>query len=234
MLYPCCFSNTKIRHSDNSCHCKREVKSHVPLQYLKPLVHQWAQFKTSEVYNHCTSLLFSRCQKTGVLPWDNAALRARQGFKSTEYLTKWTILVKVRILLFVSQLNVDALIDAKYIPLAPAPSFSLLAQATLYNVIASLDKYPALVELTCTPNMPARQHRWTESRRVATDKAWVCIQDVILLWASKPAFHLKILRCSIGSRGNITQLGYTFWNPLKDKRSYAGAVLTQISKITYL
>lgn len=37
-------------------------------------------------------------------------------------------------------------------------SFFPLAQANLHNLIASLDKYPVLVELTCTANMPARQY----------------------------------------------------------------------------
>lgn len=70
-----------------------------------------------------------------------------------EYLIKVIILVKVNILLFVSQLNVDALLHEK------DPSLlSLSAQATLHNLIASLDKYPALVELTCTANISARQY----------------------------------------------------------------------------
>lgn len=159
MPYPWCFSNAKIRHSDSPRHCKQEGKSHVPLQYLELVVHWWTQFNTSEVYNHCTFLFSSKYQKTGVLLWDNAALRARQGVESMEYLIKLTILVKVNILLFVSQLNVDSSVTWKK-PFFPTPSLSffLLAQATLHNLIASLDKYPALVELTCTANMPARQY----------------------------------------------------------------------------
>jgi len=60
---------------------------------------------------------------------------------------------------FVSQLNTDALLHEKdlFFP-PPSLSFSPLAQATLHNLIASLDKYPALVEITCTANMPARQY----------------------------------------------------------------------------
>lgn len=58
--------------------------------------------------------------------------------------------MEVKIFLFVSQLNIDALSHEKHLlPPTPFFSFSLLAQATLHNLIASFDKYPALVELTC-------------------------------------------------------------------------------------
>lgn len=158
MLHPWCFSNAKIRHriryGDSPRHCEGE--SHVSLQYLELAVPWWTQFNTAEVDNHCTFLLSSRYQKTGELPGDNAALRARQGLESTEYLIKLTILVKVNILLFMSQLNFHALLHEK--DLFSLSFFLSTGTSKLHNLIASLDKYPALAELTCTANMPARQY----------------------------------------------------------------------------
>lgn len=68
-------------------------------------------------------------------------------------------MLKSSILLLVSHQCVAVLLEENDLFYSPVSlSFFPLAQANLHNLIASLDKYPVLVELTCTANMPARQY----------------------------------------------------------------------------
>lgn len=132
-----------FRHSDSPCNCKQEGKSHAPLKHVELVSHGWAQFKTAQVYNHCTFVFSSRYQKTH-LTWDNAALRA-WWVESMEYLEKLTTFTEnqIYIFLFVSQLNIDALLLEEYFFFFFNIHILLHSTGirTLHNLIASLDKY---------------------------------------------------------------------------------------------